>query len=172
MSVSMMIFAEVEFPPGCVERWRALAVEGPFDWGECTLMEDPHAPTSVSAILASVRDYEQRKPVRGDHMRLTVGATQVSLRAYINESDYIYWGPLLSSMVRVASDVGAKGEYGVMTVEGDGERLVVDGSNVRAETFFAGDMEELDTLLDYERLFDEAMKESEPSSGRGRGRRR
>ena len=158
MGISATIFAEVTFPPGAVEKWRKLEVDGSFDYGECQFFDSPNEPISVDGILEAVNDRGGRMAVPSDHISLELTPKRLSLRARINESDHHYWGPLLVSMVRMGARVGASGEYALMTEEGDAERLVVTPSSVRAETFDVADLDELDTKLDYEKLFDEASR--------------
>lgn len=141
MGWSALLFGEIEFPPGGVEAWRALPLEpGVFSekaWKRSRWMGDPAERTTVAGVLAKLAEHARwcDEVLRiGDHQSLRIDGDRLSLRASLNEDDFRGYAGDIATMLRLATKVGARGEYVAVAADDlAGERLVLDAVGSRLE---------------------------------------
>jgi hypothetical protein len=166
MGHSVLVWAEVVFPPGARARWERLSLADgeQLDWTDASLLSESTDAVTVSTALEALRGHARREGREGrcsDFVSFDLGDAGLSLRARFGEDAFLYWGGIIATLVRLAGTAGARGELAAMTEEGDAERVVLEADGGRVEAFFAGDMGEVVTDLDYEALFDEVFAEAE-----------
>lgn len=157
-----MVFAEIQLPAGVLTLWKKRRLDAAFDWGDASMLGDAESPMTVEEALEKMEEHAEwcKSYAGADFEVVELTSRRFSLRALINESDYSYWGPLHATMIRVAAAVGARGEYVVFTEEGDGERLVIDGTGARVECVELADLGAIETELDYEALLAEVTNQA------------
>ncbi len=167
MGWSALLFAEIDLPPGAVEAWKALPV-GPSafadkGWKRSPWMGDPSERTTVAGVLVKLAEHARwcEEELRiGDHQSFRVDGGRISLRASINEDDFRAYAGDIATVLRLAAEVGGRGEYVAVAADDlAGERLVLDARGSRREpvdlmgAMTGGDVPE--STLDYAALLQE-----------------
>jgi hypothetical protein len=106
------VFGELEFPPGRIEEWRKLTVDGRLfrDWPEAfewrAVTDD-----ELVGVGTWLDDCARYEPDRGRlFLRLERAGDRISLRGTLDQSDYEAHKRELATIVRLAGLAGARGQ--------------------------------------------------------------
>lgn len=118
MEWHVTIFGDLEFPPGGVDRWRALSPDPEAHGDAADLGGAALGRAKVSEVLGALASLHD-KPGAPGRVDVTVSEAGVKVRGFLIDVGYRAWLGQAVSTLRAASEAGARGVIYVVHIDGE-----------------------------------------------------